>query len=415
MSTVKNQQPSEQEAQVEDAENSTNLSSSQMQKVLPQKTPLQEAVENFMVNTLVKDVKITIGKQVFECHSCVLRTFCKCFEQTLLSGKAFTLPEDKISAESFLLAYNWMISSDSSCQRGNLLDLLVAAEYLDAPKLVQSVYGALNDERFFSNLDAFNCFTEACTKGISSVADLMIDRIGKSFLVFVSSDEFRELNVNVVCTLLSSDLLGVHTEVEVFYAGLLWVISDYTERKMYLRRVLRSVRFELMPPPAQLNFGDRLNEMTPYALDLLLFLLCVAIINAQERTLHNQNGIPQRHRIYIRDPLCPYLDLLENRTEELSVTMFRDYILSLENEFDEFKARIVELVAEEETDDEEENAEENENANSKEGDDDEEEMEEEQCEIDDDEEENETVEVEEEEEDIDVDMLSEETEQDAIM
>lgn len=437
--STENQEHSEQETQLENAENSTNLSSNQMLKAMPKKTPWQEALENLKRSPLVKDVKITIGKHVFGCHSCVLCAFCKRFENRAYPGTAFTLPEDKITAESFVVAYNWMINSDSNCQRGKLLDLLLAVEYLEAPKLVQSVYGALNNDGYFSNLDAFNCYTEAFTKGIPGVVDLMLERMGKTFLVLASSDEFFEMNVDLLCRLLSSDSLAVHTEVEVLYAGLFWVIVDYAERKKHLRSVLRSVRLELMPPLVQLNIGDRLNELTSKAVDLMFFLLYLAVISAQERSLQKSTGMP-KHRRYIKDPLCPYLDLLENRTRELSPIMFREYVMSLDNQFDEFKARIIESPEEEmkvdkqeveekkaeeeiskekEKTEEQENTEQNENAEQKVRDNEEDvEMmseEEEQREIDDGEEENETVEVEEEEEDVDVDLLSEETEQDAIM
>ncbi|XP_023174021.2 kelch-like protein 41 [Drosophila hydei] len=399
MSYAKNQVPSEEEIQVENAKNLKKINSNQLLPVLPKKTPWQEAIENLLISNLEKDVKITIGQQSFECHSCVLRTFCELFADTLQPGSSVSLPEDKITAESFDIAYNWMISSDSNCQRGKLMDLLLAAEYLCAPKLLQSVFGALNDVRYFSNVDALNCYIEACTKGIMNVADLMIDRFGKSFLVLVSSEEYRELEVNLLCNLLSSDLLGVHTEVEVFYAALMWVLTDYAERKVHMRRVLKTVRFELMPSLVLLNFGERLNELMPDAVDLMFFLLHLAVINSQERSNKTLNKLGERHRIYIRDPLCPYLQLLDSRTEELSATMFKDYIVSLEDSFEEFQARITELVDEDDEDEDYESEED-----------------EELGDYEFDEEEDDVVDVEEgDEEDVDVELLTEEAEQETML
>ncbi|XP_030567226.1 actin-binding protein IPP-like [Drosophila novamexicana] len=346
MYNPKNQVPNEEEIRTQNAKKLNKMNMDKMLPVLPKKTPWQEAVEMLLTNNLEKDVKITIGKKVFECHSCVLRTFCELFTSTLRPGNNVSLPEDKVSADAFDIAYNWMINSNSNCQRGKLLDLLLAAQYLCATKLLQSVVGALNDERYFSNVDALSCYAEACSKGIDSVAELMINRFGKLFLVLVSSEEYRELDVHELCSLLGSDLLGVHTEVEVFYAALMWVLTDYQERKMHLRRVLKMVRFELMPSLVLLNFGERLNELMPDAVDLMFFLLHLAVINSQARSSMPLAKDGMRHRIYIRDPKCPYLHLLENRTEELSATLFRDYIVSLEDDYEPFQARITEVIEE---------------------------------------------------------------------
>ncbi|KAH8397531.1 hypothetical protein KR222_008955, partial [Zaprionus bogoriensis] len=297
-------------------------------------------IETLKVEELQPDVKILIGKKVFECHSCVLRTFCELFDSSFGPGSVMTLPEKKVTAAAFEVAYTWMITSDSNCPRGQLLDLLVAALHLRAPKLKISVFGALNDERFFSNLDALDCFIEASSKGLDEVSDLMLQRMGKSFLILIGTEEYRVLDIHDVCKYLSSDSLTVNSEIEVFYAALLWLLSDYEERKPYVRRIMKTVRFELMPSMVLLNFGERLHELMPESADQMAFLLQLAVISRQERAKQPKANTPPRNRNFIRDPQCPYLEYLDKRAYQLSATMFRDYILMLQDNFDEFLVRI---------------------------------------------------------------------------
>lgn len=319
-------------------EKSSNNGRSESPK--PRMIPWHVAMKRLMDDKVTPDVKIIIGQKVFECHSCVIRTFCEIFDSSLKAGSIVRLPECKVTAAAFEVAYTWMITSDSNCSRGQLLDLLMAAEYMNAPKLKLSVFGALKNESFFSNMDALDCYIEASSKGLDEVTDLMLSRIGKSFLILISTEEYRELNIDDVCKYLSSDSLAVNSEVEVFYAGLLWMLSNYDERHCYVRRILQTVRFELMPSMLLLNFSDRLNELMPITADRMWFLLQLAVIYRQERArLPHSHDLP-RNRDFIRDPECPYLEYLDEHPEKLSAKMFTDYIMKLLLNFDEFLLRI---------------------------------------------------------------------------
>lgn len=328
---------------------SHNHSSSKSPKQL--KMPWHEAMKNLADDRLTADVKILIGKKVFEVHSCVLRTFCALFDSSLGSGSIVRLPEKKVSKAAFEVAYTWMITSDSNCPRGQLLDLLLAAEYMRAPKLKVSVFGALNNERLFSNLDALDCYIEASSKGLDEVMDLMLRRMGKAFLILIGTEEYRDLSIEDVCKFLSFDSLFVNSEIEVFYAALLWLLSDYEERHCHVRRILKTIRFELMPSMVLLNFGERLQELMPSTADQMSFLLQLAVINRQERARLPDPHDPPRNRAFIRDPECPYLEYLDAHADKLSATMFRDYIMMLQENFDDFLLRI----AKEEKDKEEDN------------------------------------------------------------
>lgn len=116
------------------------------------------------------------------------------------------------------------------------------------------------------------------------ITDLMLHRMAKSFLILIGTDEFYELNIEDVCKYLSSDSLVVNSEIEVIYAALLWLIRDYEERECYVRRILQTIRFELMPSMLQLNFDDNTDyELMPDTADRMSYLFKQALIHIQER------------------------------------------------------------------------------------------------------------------------------------
>ncbi|EDV96729.1 uncharacterized protein LOC6558225 [Drosophila grimshawi] len=293
-----------------------------------------------------KDVKITIGQWVFECHSRFLSTFCELFKDSIRRGiTVFNLPKESISADVFDVAYTWMSSNVCYCPRSKFLDLFLAAQYLQAPQLRFNVLAALGEERYFSHLGALSCYAEATKRNINDVANQMLINVGKYFLSLVGTEEYLDLGLEELCNLLKCDFLAVHSEVEVFYAAILWILWNYEQRKIHMRRVLKSLRLEQMPPLVLLNFGERLHEMMPETSDLMFYLLHLAVVIGQKRSNNSpMSQDPLSSRAYIRDPECPYLHLLDERVTEISVEMFTDYINTLPSIFEQFLMRLTFLA-----------------------------------------------------------------------
>lgn len=61
--------------------------------------------------------------------------------------------------------------------------------------------------------------------------------------------EFLDLNVDELCSLLKSDVLGTSSEVNVFVAALAWLEHDYMRRRSVEDHVMECVRFPLMDDP----------------------------------------------------------------------------------------------------------------------------------------------------------------------
>ncbi|XP_071084061.1 kelch-like protein 3 [Haliotis cracherodii] len=59
-------------------------------------------------------------------------------------------------------------------------------------------------------------------------------------------EQFLNFTLDLVCMLLSDDYLYVHTEMDVFWAGLKWIAFHITERQTHLIKVMKCVRFALM-------------------------------------------------------------------------------------------------------------------------------------------------------------------------
>ncbi|KAH8365804.1 hypothetical protein KR093_004632, partial [Drosophila rubida] len=266
-------------------------------------------VERLLKQRKGPDVKFIVQGHIFQCYSHVLLNFCEFFKGDLAPGTTVILPVNKVSAVAFDFAYTWMLSAKALCFWAKLVELAQLAMYLQAPKLLNSVMQVFVNNRSFHKLQELHVFNEACAKELHVISNVMLKRICKSFLVFVSVKPFESLNIAAMVHLLSSNDLAVHNEIEVLYAAIWWLICDYEQRRIHTYRLLTMVRFELLPPLCHLNIGQQLDDILPETAHRMSLMLRLATIDRQTRDQwSNAPAGSMRKRVYIRDPQCPYLN-----------------------------------------------------------------------------------------------------------
>ena len=100
-------------------------------------------------------------------------------------------------------------------------------------------------------LDPTNCLgirAFADTHHCSELLNISSTYCAQHFEEVASNEEFKNLPLDQLIGILSSDELNVSCEEEVYRAAMEWISHDLTNRKSQLATVLKHVRFPLMTP-----------------------------------------------------------------------------------------------------------------------------------------------------------------------
>ncbi|XP_046801331.1 uncharacterized protein LOC111684568 [Lucilia cuprina] len=215
--------------------------------VQPPKEDLYKLLKNMIEKHIKPSVQIRIGEVTFNCHMMVLQCYSDFFME-FNNEILIQLPEEKITPAAFMMVYDWMLSSQPLVQREGILELFNAANFLRIKELINQCWLCLDDDVRFREDTAFLLYLEARKYGLESLEQLMLMRICKFFLTLVASKEFLTLSCKEVITLLSSNTIGVNSEIEIFMSVVRWLSHNWQEREKYTLELIKCVRFSLMPP-----------------------------------------------------------------------------------------------------------------------------------------------------------------------
>uniref|UniRef100_A0A1A9WF16 BTB domain-containing protein n=1 Tax=Glossina brevipalpis TaxID=37001 RepID=A0A1A9WF16_9MUSC len=211
------------------------------------KQNLYKLLKNMIDNNIKPNVQIRIGDVTFNCHMMVLQCysdfFMDCNKEVLIQ-----LPEEKITPEAFTMVYEWMLSEEPLIQRESVVQLFNAATLLGIKGLIEQCWHCLDDDLYIREETAFLLYLEARKYHLENLSQLMLMRICKFFLTVVASKEFVMLTAEEVCSLLSSNTIGVNSEIEILMSAIRWLHYDWKERECHMLDLLKCVRFSLMPP-----------------------------------------------------------------------------------------------------------------------------------------------------------------------
>ena len=80
---------------------------------------------------------------------------------------------------------------------------------------------------------------------LTSLAEISCSYIERCFAMVVESENFMELDFNLIAKIFASSELSVHSELEVFDAVTNWLKYDKKERSEFAKQLLLTVRFSL--------------------------------------------------------------------------------------------------------------------------------------------------------------------------
>ncbi|XP_013113282.1 kelch-like protein 40b isoform X2 [Stomoxys calcitrans] len=213
----------------------------------PPKDNLYQLLRNTIDNRIKPDVEVHIGSAKFRVHLMVLQCYSEFFMQQCDNEVLIVLPADMVTPEAFLTVYKWMTADEPKIQRERILELFMAAKFLNIKQLEYQCWLCLDDTVCFREDTAFLLYLESRNYDLEDVQNLMLTRICKFFLTLVASKEFLSLSPKEICTLLSLNSIGVNSEIEILMAAVRWLLYNWDEREPHILDVIKCVRFNLMP------------------------------------------------------------------------------------------------------------------------------------------------------------------------
>ncbi|XP_061492359.1 kelch-like protein 6 isoform X4 [Rhineura floridana] len=211
---------------------------------------LQNGLENLRLENSLTDVTLCVGSMKFSCHRVVLAAASNYF-RAMFCNDLKEKYEEKIvikgvDAETMQILLDYTYTSKVLITKENVQKVLEAASLFQFLRMVEACSNFLNEA-----LHPENCV------GILRLADAhSLDKLkqqAKSYIIqnfsqVLNYDEFLELPVDVLYSMLKSDDLWVTEEAQVFEAVINWVHYKIAERLPLLPYILEGVRLPLLDP-----------------------------------------------------------------------------------------------------------------------------------------------------------------------
>ncbi|XP_034989114.1 kelch-like protein 6 [Zootoca vivipara] len=211
---------------------------------------LQNGLENLRLENSLTDVTLCVGNMKFSCHRVVLAAASNYF-RAMFCNDLKEKYEEKIvikgvDAETMQILLDYTYTSKVLITKENVQKVLEAASLFQFLRMVEACSNFLNEA-----LHPENCV------GILRLADAhSLDKLKQqvkryiiqNFSQVLNYDEFLELPVDVLYSMLKSDELYVTDEAQVFEMVINWVHYKIADRLPLLPYILEGVRLPLLDP-----------------------------------------------------------------------------------------------------------------------------------------------------------------------
>ncbi|XP_071964808.1 kelch-like protein 24 [Antedon mediterranea] len=195
------------------------------------------------------DLILSVGKQEFRCHRCVLISMSKYFE-TMFTSDMKESKEERVqiqgaTCKSLELILDFAYTGSVEITRENVQCLLEASDFFQVLPVRNACIGFLS-----RNITPENCldlyvFSErlACSNLADDAWRFALD----NFNEVCKKHEPLEQTYDTIIKYISSDDLIVESEELVFELIIRWIKFDKTKRDTYLSKLLEQLRLHLLP------------------------------------------------------------------------------------------------------------------------------------------------------------------------
>ncbi|XP_037328748.2 kelch repeat and BTB domain-containing protein 3 isoform X2 [Pungitius pungitius] len=210
---------------------------------------LLAVLRSFREQGLMFDFTIRVQEHSFPCHRCVLAA-CSDFFRALFEvdmrergDGSVTLGNQCTAAVGSFLDFAY--SGETLITDGNVDMLFQLASFLQVPVLFQACSKFLIGSMDLSNCLSLFCLAEAY--GSASLLQSANEFVVQNFFDLSKTQDFLDIQVNVLEACLSSDALNVPSEEAVVMSLLRWTRHDLPRRQRLLPGLLSLTRLHHLP------------------------------------------------------------------------------------------------------------------------------------------------------------------------
>ncbi|XP_033005843.1 kelch-like protein 6 [Lacerta agilis] len=211
---------------------------------------LQNGLENLRLENSLTDVTLCVGNMKFSCHRVVLAAASNYF-RAMFCNDLKEKYEEKIvikgvDAETMQILLDYTYTSKVLITKENVQKVLEAASLFQFLRMVEACSNFLNEALHPENCVGILRLADA--HSLDKLKQQVKGYIIQNFSQVLNYDEFLELPVDVLYSMLKSDELCVTDEAQVFEMVINWVHYKIAERLPLLAYILEGVRLPLLDP-----------------------------------------------------------------------------------------------------------------------------------------------------------------------
>lgn len=198
------------------------------------------------------DVELVAGSdshKIIRAHRLVLSSgspyFNKMFSDAFNESKQKIIKFHSINFDILKMLIDFLYTGSIEISAVNVQEVLAAADMIEIPDIVTGCAQYLCRELHSSNALGILRFAEA--HNCRELAESSISYINSHFPKVAEQDEILEVSQQMLMRLISSELIRVDSEYQVFSCAIRWIKHDIPNRKRFVFDILANVRLSLVP------------------------------------------------------------------------------------------------------------------------------------------------------------------------
>ncbi|XP_021371205.1 kelch-like protein 8 isoform X2 [Mizuhopecten yessoensis] len=194
------------------------------------------------------DVEIKVGEKSFRCHrmvlACVSQYFRIMFMSEMSESRQETITIHDIDESAMEKLIKFAYTSKIHLSVDTVQPILYAASILQIETVAKACCEFMKKHLHPTNCIGVHNFAEQHNR--TELMKMADDYILENFLEVVETEEFKNVSVKLMCTIMASSDLNVSNEIEAYESVIKWVKSNPENRKKNLAELLSHLKLPLL-------------------------------------------------------------------------------------------------------------------------------------------------------------------------
>lgn len=261
-----------------------------------------ESLDTLRTKSHLCDVAIVCGDRSIRAHRVVLSAFSSYFRAMFNSGMKekdmSRIVLTNVNADALAALVNFAYTSKVDINEENVQAITEAAAILQLPQIVEACSSVMTQLLTPGNCLGICDFAHGhgCVDLKRTAEQFVMD----CFVDVSQGEEFCLLPLNEVTNLLSSDILNVANEEQVFEAMLRWLQFDVTNRTQHISKLLKCIRLVHVDPVYLMDKVSKsdLFMKDPESQDLIFNALAYHAVKKSRPLYGNLSLVEPRKSLY---------------------------------------------------------------------------------------------------------------------